>query len=52
MRGPRGVAAAGKLATLVNDGEEEVWVLYHYFTCEGRSHYFSTCRRPHVQNLK
>ena len=46
-RAPKGDAAAAAMAEPAGDGDDEVWVPYHFSTCGRRGHYSSTCRKPH-----
>ena len=46
-RGPRGVAAAQALVEPAEEGDDEIWSLYHYSICRGRGHFYTTYRRPY-----
>jgi hypothetical protein len=46
-RGPRWDAAAQALVEPANDGDDEIWSLYHCSTCGRRGHFYTTCKRPH-----
>ena len=49
IQGPKREAAAQAMAEPTGDSDDEVWSPYYCFTCEGRGHFSSICKRPHEQ---